>query len=865
MEADKIKLPEGWTVVHEQALAARTPQLFTHTDLHLSNTSLQYLKKSFPRGIYRHQKRAISTYSASDVCLATPAASGKSAAFYVAAIETLVKDESARILAIYPLKALGREQEERWRTALRSAGLDVAVGRVDGQVPVPQRPEIVGKSRVVVATPDILHAWLLSNLASAPVQMFLRRLALIVVDEVHAYTGVFGSNAAFLFRRIQHLARLFGQNLRFICASATIANPSGHLKKLLGREFIVIGEEHDTSPRYEITVKMLVPPRSRDLLTEVSELLESVAAASNNRFIGFVDSRKQTELISSILARRAEAEEGEEQGLGRDHLRKLGVLPYRAGYEEADRTAIQDRLSGGDLRGVISTSALELGIDVGTLRTGVLVGVPHSTTSLQQRIGRIGRSSPGEVLVINCGDVYDEALFTKPDELLKRPLAEGALYLENRRIQYIHALCLAGHGGEHDQVFSVGKGKQEPSSVFDSPIDWPSGFAELCTAERVGEVPLDLQQMKLEAGDDPNHTYPLRDVERQFKVELKAGPIREPLGSLSYAQLLREAYPGAVYYYTTRAYRVYRVYMHDKMVQVRQEKKYTTSPQMLPTLVFPNLSADNVYSAKKFGEMFLAECNVQIRECLSGFKERRGPSEFLVPYPLDPALGMYFDLPRFTRNYFTSGVIITHPSLAREKLNSERLAELLYEAFLIVVPFERADVSFAADKYRAERGPLHQGSDFLAFYDRTYGSLRLTGRLMEVDILGAVLRKARELADIEGRTQVEADLVEVLDELNGSWQISEESVQLEAAASGVSETRVILPGSRGIAIKHNNAEFLVDAVFVHPEMGLCYRGKYSDLAKPGTVIVPISHVVEIPGESRFGRYDHQTGEIAEEH
>jgi DEAD/DEAH box helicase domain-containing protein len=159
-----------------------------------------------------------------------------------------------------------------------------------------------------------------------------------------------------------------------------------------------------------------------------------------SRFIVFVDSRKQTEQIASILARSTTVATDESDDVQAtaavDPLVSASVLPYRSGYEEADRRIIEQRLARGDLRGVISTSALELGIDVKHLDLAVLVGVPRSSTSFQQRIGRVGRSSPGTVVVVNSGEIYDEAVFRKPESLLNRPPAEGALYLENARIQF---------------------------------------------------------------------------------------------------------------------------------------------------------------------------------------------------------------------------------------------------------------------------------------------------------------------------------------------------------------------------------------------------------------------------------------------
>jgi len=142
-------------------------------------------------------------------------------------------------------------------------------------------------------------------------------------------------------------------------------------------------------------------------------------------------------------------------------------------------------------------------------------------------------------------------------------------------------LCLARHGGEHDQVSSVFNIKE--TSDFKSSINWPTGFLELCKSERIGIIPPEFQNMKAQAGDDPNHIYPLRDVDAQFQVKHKRGPVEESRGSLSYSQLMREAYPGAVYYYMTKPYRVYRVRTYARLVEVRHEKRYTTKPSMLPT------------------------------------------------------------------------------------------------------------------------------------------------------------------------------------------------------------------------------------------------------------------------------------------
>jgi len=585
MDPQYINTQLGFSWVATLPLPQRIPQFFRFDDLALTQETAAFLS-AYPKGIYGHQRAGIAHIAAGrHVCLPTNTASGKSAVFFAGTIEHLSRNPAAKALAIYPAKALGREQEDKWRCALSAAGLEATVSRIDGGVDTRLRNDLLKRSRIIVATPDVLHAWLLSNISQPIVKPFLRQLAVIIVDEVHTYTGVFGSNSAFFFRRLRHVQDQIGRRPQFICASATIADPATHLRKLFGLEFAIVGEDKDTSPAHGTELHLVMPPRREDLLTETSRLLRYLAISPEDRFIAFVDSRKQAEQISSIVARPTSDEEEDrsddvdESKIPFEALKRLQVLPFRAGYEESDREVIFARLRQGMLKGVVSTSSLEVGIDIPDLTVGVLVGVPRSATSLRQRIGRIGRQREGDVYIINSGEVLDEAIFREPHLILERPFAESALYLENPRIQYIHALCLARAGGEHDQV---GAGATD-GDLFDSPVEWPDGFVDLCRKERIGELTVDLQSMKAESGDQPNRVFPLRDVESQFHVEFKQGPDAHPLGSLSYRQTLREAYPGAVYYYATRPLRVYRVTQQSRQVQVRSEKHYTTRPKTLPT------------------------------------------------------------------------------------------------------------------------------------------------------------------------------------------------------------------------------------------------------------------------------------------
>jgi len=857
----------GWSINHTISVHPREAQLFEIEQLNLHASTCKYIKSRFARGIYQHQLLALQYFAEGEsICVATGTSSGKSMIFYSAAIEFLCRNPKGTMLLVYPMKALAREQENRINEALSDAGIAVTTARIDGQVPVASRAALLRRSQVLIVTPDIIHSWLLTSVAEPAVRNFLKRIGLVIVDELHSYTGVFGSNSAFLFRRLQHMVSLLGGVFSYIGASATIANPDLHLRNLFGARFRLIGPEADTSPRNSLEILLTTPPKFDDLLSELTYLFKHLASQKDHRFIAFVDSRKQVEYLSAIMRRSDDREEGEPVRL--DHLQSMHVLPFRAGLELEDLNTIQGRISDGTVRGVISTSALELGMDIPFLDTGVLAGVPMSRTSLLQRIGRIGRHKPGVVIIVNRGLVQDIQAFQQAEHLMDRPLTESSLYLENRRIQYLHALCVARHGGEHDSALGGGSATE---SEFASDVNWPPGFLELCQKERIGEIAQDLQSMKIEAGESPNHVFPLRDVESQFQVEMKEGPTLRQLGNLGHAQLMREAYPGAIYYYTGLPFRVHRVLEQTKKIHTRRESHFTTKPTALPTMVFPNLSEGNVERALRLGELTAIDCSVQIREVIVGFKERRGPNEFSVSYPLSLIEGgIRFDLPRFTRNYFTTGVILTHSVLSAPGVRTDLCAELLYEAFLSLLPFERQDVGSATDTHRSEREFVNRGQTFIAIYDQTYGSLRLSSRLLDGDLLPRVLKRARDLADASDLSKNEPLTAKALDELTsrGTEELRDLNVGSTSSSVGASgdTIQVIMPESRGLDVSHDNHLFTVTSIFFSPKLqSVAYRGRRETTPIDEDVvdIIAVGCLVPIPGESRLGAYDPETGDLRE--
>lgn len=860
----------GWQIRWEEIRPACESKTLSAEDLNLNAATLATLEK-FGNRLYSHQHEAISKYLAgSNIAVTTATASGKTLIFNACSVETLIRNTNARVAAIYPLKALSSEQELRWRAVLGEAGLDAKVGRIDGDVPMPERAKLLTKCRVLVMTPDILHAWLLRNVTTRAVKDFLRNLSMLILDEAHTYSGVFGSNAAFLFRRLVHLKRKLGGDVRFIASSATMSNPLTHLKNLTGEEFDLIGPDRDTAPRCQLHTVMVDPPMAADLLGAVSNLIEYSAIHTARQSITFVDSRKQTEYIAAITDRLLPREDIDIDTANFDRLSELQIYPYRSGYEADDRRRIHSKLADGVLKGVVSTSALEMGIDLPHLTLGIILGIPRSATSYYQRIGRVGRRKDGIVIVINNGSVMSQVVFKAPERIHSLPLVQSALYLHNPRIQYIHAMCLARHEGE-DEIVCADIGTD--ANPFESPVSFPADFEKLCQSERVGELTNEFQVMKSQAGDDPYHTFPLRDLDMQFRVELRQGANILRLGALSYGQMMREAYPGAVYFHQTNAYRVVRIRKQTRLIEVRPEKRYFTSPKMLPKLILPNLTADNIFEDKKFGSLRVIECGMQIGEAVIGLKERRGPNQFDINYPLNAENGCYFDAPRFARYVFTSGVVFNHPALSLPQVKCDAVAEVIYEAFLMTVPFEPQDVSSGADKHRASREGIVEGSRFVCVYDQTYGSLRLTNHLIEAEILRNVLNTAVEIAQTSDMFTLNAESIDALQQL--AADSLQEPLCMDVGGTCAFDhniSAIIKPGSYGVDIYKDNEEFWIDNVFYSPQLGeLAYRGKHISEKKkaeesnfyhgPMVVTVPVKNIQPLDGISIIAYYNYDTGEI----
>lgn len=385
-------------------------------------------------GLYAHQAEALSLLRLGhNAVLATGTASGKSLVYNLIACEAILARSRATALYLYPTKALARDQLRAVRS-LRLPQVRAAV--YDGDTPRPERPLIRKSANLILTNPDMLHLSMLSD--HARWRDFLFRLSLVVVDEAHVCRGVFGSHVSMVLRRLRRMISHYGGNPRWCLASATVGNPVELAQRLTGLEVAAVTD--DASPTGDKSFALWNPPildeetgERSSALSEASRLMAALVE-DDIRTIGFARSRRAAELLAEFTRR------GTPDAGTRDRIRS-----YRAGYLPEDRRAIERDLANGRLVAVASTSALELGIDIGSLDAAVLVGYPGTRASLWQQAGRAGRRSEGGGLAILVAqdDPLDQYLVHHPEDLFDRPAEAAVIDPANPYVREPHLRCAA--------------------------------------------------------------------------------------------------------------------------------------------------------------------------------------------------------------------------------------------------------------------------------------------------------------------------------------------------------------------------------------------------------------------------------------
>jgi DEAD/DEAH box helicase domain-containing protein len=550
-------------LVHVAALAVRHSS-FATPDPPLSPAIAALLRRlEIPR-LYHHQVASLAHARADqDVVVATGTASGKSLAYHLPVLERLLADPRATALYLFPTKALAQDQLqgiERWAALAPELAPVLRAGVYDGDTTAHTRKQLRAEARLILSNPDMLHQGILPS--HSRWSRFFGALAVVVVDEIHAYRGIFGSHVANVLRRLLRIAAHYGAHPLLIASSATIGNAVEHASRITGRRFA--GALEDGSPKGRKWVAFWNPaPLDRTGMSRRSANLEAARHLSDLiargvPAIAFTKSRVAAELVYRYTAERLEHRGG---GLAER------LVAYRAGYLPAERRAIERRLFSGELLGVVATSALELGIDIGSLDAAVLVGFPPTVASAWQQIGRAGGGRQESLaIVIAHEDPLEQLIMRRPEHFFGRAPECAVIDPENPYVLAGHLGCAAHELPLADAELAESNFGGMAAGVAQALVE--SGKLAQFAGRRFWSSP-----------ENPARAVSLRTISDDTYTIVENGLDARVVGTVDAVSGLELVYPEAVYLHDGESYVVRRLDLEQKVAIVEpMAVDYYTQP-----------------------------------------------------------------------------------------------------------------------------------------------------------------------------------------------------------------------------------------------------------------------------------------------
>jgi DEAD/DEAH box helicase domain-containing protein len=532
--------------------------------------------------LYAHQARAVDLARAGrDTVIVTSTASGKTLCYNLPVLEDLLAHPHRRALYLYPTKALAQDQHKALRRLLDADPAlsgSVKCGVYDGDTPQTTRRKLRDEGNVVLSNPDMLHSGILPY--HTRWARFWANLGTVVIDEVHTYRGIFGSNVANLLRRLRRVCDQYGSNPRFVCCSATIANPVEHASRLVGRELALV--DNDGSPKGEKLFVFWNPPH----LDEAKMQRASSNVEAERLMVELIRQGVQTiafgraRIVAELLYRYV-----------REQLQRYGprlanaVKPYRGGYLAAERREIEQRLFNGELLGVTSTNALELGIDIGGLDAAIIVGFPGTVASTWQQAGRAGRGTePSVVFFIGYNEPVDQFIMRRPEYILGQSPESAVIDPENPYILAGHLSCAAAEMPL----------RQEDARYF--------GPRTVEVAEALAED----GQLRATAGSfywaqphQPSHKVGLRTVSDDTYTIIETTGGNQVIGQVDAISAPELVYEEAVYIHAGQTHFVERLDTTNKVAYVRREDMDYYTQAILES----SIQVKGTDREKKWGEL----------------------------------------------------------------------------------------------------------------------------------------------------------------------------------------------------------------------------------------------------------------------
>ena len=688
-------------VTHWQVMPARPAKYDDYPD-GFDPALRAVLESRGVKRLYSHQRRALDLAQAGkDFVVITPTASGKTMCYNLPVLSEILRDNESRALYLFPTKALSSDQVAELYEIIKAMDAPIKAFTFDGDTPVSARKAIRQAGHIVVTNPDMLHAGILPH-HTKWVKLF-ENLKYIVIDEIHAYRGVFGSNLANVIRRLKRICEFYGSHPQFICCSATIANPRELAERLTGRPMELIAESG--APTGEKHVIFYNPPVvNRQLNIRDSALKQTFGISRlllKNGVHSIVFARSR--LMVEVLARRL-----------KDQCRNaLGEAPnvraYRGGYLPSLRHQIEQELRAGQVDIVVSTNALELGIDIGRLDVCVLCGYPGTIASTWQQAGRAGRRQGVSALImVATSSPLDQYIIAHPEYFFSQPPEHALINPDNLYILLNHFKCAA-----YELPFEDGE-------QFGDVEATPELLEYLCEQNILNHVG---NRYYWTAEEFPQAGISLRSASDQnfMIIDISVPGKRRVIGEMDRFTVPMLLHQYAIYLHEGRQYQVEELDFDDKKAYVRAvDVDYYTDANLTVTMKVLDVFREKPgVMAKAAGEVLVSSIVTLFKKMKLDTQENLGWGPVTLPELEMQTTACWWTLPDSIADKYT------REELQGAMVGISHIIEHIAPVFLMCSPRDIGVVYHVRDPFT--------NRPTLFLYDNCAGGVGLSDRVYEMD------------------------------------------------------------------------------------------------------------------------------------
>lgn len=697
-DADFQKNITRWQVLEEQ------PAHYVDFPESLPMRLKEALIQKGIRQLYSHQVEAYQAVrSGHDVVIVTPTASGKTLSYNLPVFETLLNQPECRSIYLFPTKALSQDQVKEAQDLIECLRADIKTYTFDGDTPADIRRAIRSAGHIVVTNPDMLHQGILPH-HTLWIKLF-ENLRYIIIDEIHSYRGVFGSHLANVIRRIKRICDFYGTRPQFICSSATIANPLELAEKITERKMILV--DNNGAPRSKKHFLFYNPPvvhrelgLRRSVISEVRQIVAKILP-TGAQIIVFARSRLRVEILVTYLRELA-------RQLKMDVQKIRG---YRGGYLPGERREIERGLKSGKIQVVVSTNALELGIDIGQLDVAIMAGYPGSIASTWQQAGRAGRrQSTALTILVASSAPLDQYIIEHPHYFFDKNPETAQIDAENLSILMSHIKCAA----------------------FELPFKSGESFTKDITANLLDFL---VDERVLRKTDDtyfwmrdiyPADEVSLRNASPENVVIINTDRQNKVIGEIDLFSAPEMVHAEAIYIHNSVQYHVdeldwdeRKAYVHEVNVDHYTDAITKTDLKVLDILE-EGTEDDSGYH-KYFGEVAVSRVTTGYKKVKFHTHENIGLGKVYLPEQEIQTNAMWWEFPdyHFTDPYFSESVI-------GEGLNG--IAYALHNLIPLYILCDITDIAVVP----MVRAPF-SGKPTIYVYDKYQGGIGLSKKLFAID------------------------------------------------------------------------------------------------------------------------------------